>query len=339
MTSPTELDPFPSGWYALGASADLRPGEVQTRRFFGRELVLYRTEGGVARVTGAHCPHLGAHLARGGRVVGERLRCPFHGFEFDGEGACVRAYGEPGGAIKGRLETLPLLDRNGWLLVWGDRDGRAPDFEPPRLETDGWSALDLHEWRLRSHPQETTENSVDVGHFTAIHGYSAVRSVSPLRVDGAYLTATYGMERPNLFGRWLPPIRTEFKVHVWGLGYSQVDVSVLNYGFDMRLFVLPQPTDGDDIVLRVAMSTRDVGARSRLLPSGRLSRGITHLVNRQAGAGAAADVADDFEIWNHKVYVAPPSLARGDGPIGRYRAYARQFYRDETAARGVDVAG
>ena len=37
----------------------------------------------------AYCPHLGAHLAEGGRVQGESVRCPFHAWEFDG------ASGEP----------------------------------------------------------------------------------------------------------------------------------------------------------------------------------------------------------------------------------------------------
>ena len=30
----------------------------------------------------AHCPHMGAHLGFGGRVVGEAIRCPMHGFSF-----------------------------------------------------------------------------------------------------------------------------------------------------------------------------------------------------------------------------------------------------------------
>lgn len=326
MTQSPDLSPFPAGWYALAATDDVPPGTVLTRTFFGREVVLYRTMGGDVRVVDAHCPHLGAHLGKGGTVRGEHLRCPFHGFEFDGTGRCAQAYEGQKGTIKSRLETLPVLNRNGWILVWGDTDRRTPWFEPPEVDTSDWSALTVHEWRLRSHPQETTENSVDTGHFTEVHGYTSVSTVSEMTADGAHLTATYQMVRPNPFLRWLAPIRNQFKVTVWGLGYSQVDISVENYGLQMRMFVMPQPTDGEHIVLRVGMSTRNLrsthGAWTQAVPAGL----ITALINRQAGLEAASDVADDFDVWNHKIYVAPPSLARGDGPIGRYRVYCRQFY-------------
>ncbi len=327
------LDPFPSGWYALGPSDGLAAGDMRTVRFFGEEWVLWRSETGAVQLSSAWCPHLGAHLGRGGRVEGETLRCPFHGFSFDGAGRCRRAYGE--GPIKRGLRTLPVMDRNGWILAWGDRTGADPWFVPPAIETTGWTPLRHYDWALDSHPQETTENSVDVGHFTEVHGYRSVGTLSPMVADGAYLTATYTMLRDNPFLPGLPPIRSRFQVHVWGLGYSLVEISVDGLGLHSRLFVLPQPTDGTGIVLRIATATRHLSAglpgRLQRLPTGFL----TTLLNRTVGAAAAADVADDFEIWNHKAYLSPPALARGDGPIGPYRRYCRQFY---PAADAVPVA-
>jgi len=41
-----------------------------------------------------------------------------------------------------------------------------------------------------------------------------------------------------------------------------------------------------------------------------------------------ADVTQDLAIWEHKTYVHPPRLAEGDGPVGRYRTWTRQFYRE-----------
>ena len=38
------------------------------------------------------------------------------------------------------------------------------------------------------------------------------------------------------------------------------------------------------------------------------------------------DVRQDWEIWERKVYVHPPALAAGDGPIGQYRQWCKQFY-------------
>lgn len=334
-----ELDPYPDAWYALGPSRDLAPGEVQSHTLCGQEVVAYRTASGAARVVQAHCPHLGAHLGRGGRVVGEHLKCPFHGFEFGRDGACRKAYGAPVRAGGGRIQSLPVLDRNGWILVWWGES--APQWEPEALDLQEWSPLRVHEWTLPSHPQEVSENSVDIGHFKAVHGFTEIREVAPARAEGPLLQATYAMERPNPFHRRLAPIRTTFTARVWGLGYSQVDIHVENYDLRSRLFVLPQPVSDGDLRLRVAMSTLDL-RHSRAVPSrvrlpGRIWRRLTGLVNHRAGDEAAADVENDFDIWAHKVWVPRPALARGDGPIGRYRAWCRQFYPAAATERSGQV--
>ncbi|WP_425436809.1 Rieske 2Fe-2S domain-containing protein [Mycobacterium rhizamassiliense] len=41
---------------------------------------MYRTKSGLARAIEAYCPHLGAHLGHGGKVLGDELHCPFHAF-------------------------------------------------------------------------------------------------------------------------------------------------------------------------------------------------------------------------------------------------------------------
>ena len=61
-----------------------------TSFFLGEHFVVFRTEKGVASVLDAYCPHLGAHLGIGSRVVGDCIECPFHGWKFRGEdGQCM----------------------------------------------------------------------------------------------------------------------------------------------------------------------------------------------------------------------------------------------------------
>jgi hypothetical protein len=204
----------------------------------------------------------------------------------------------------------------------------APSFRIPELDTEGWSPILLKRWRLRGHPQETTENSVDLGHFTEIHGYTSVEVIRDAETVGPYLTATYAMtRRPPIPGR---PIRTQFDVHVHGLGYSHVDISVERYGMRGRLFVLSTPIDGQEIELRIGVSIHKDTARQRagqllgLVPRAVFNRLLAYATFR----GIVADVEQDFEIWKHKRYVQPPILAQGDGPVGRYRLWARQFYTE-----------
>src|SRR5262245_2922867 len=84
------LTRYPRGWFLIGYSRELPDHGVLAARFFGVDLVLFRGDDGAARMLDAHCPHLGAHLGHGGRVVGNCVRCPYHGWEFDGEsGSCT----------------------------------------------------------------------------------------------------------------------------------------------------------------------------------------------------------------------------------------------------------
>lgn len=312
----------PDGWFALATSDELPRGAVLTRTLAGEEVVLYRTAAGEARVVEAYCPHLGAHLGHCGAVRGEALRCGFHGFCFDGAGACVAT--DYGARVppKARLRAWHVRERNGVVLAWRG-EGEAPAWEVPALDLDGWSPLRVHRWSLRGHPQETTENSVDVGHFTAVHGYRDVATVRPARVEGPHLTARYAMTRGlGPLARWGLRLRIEFEVHAYGLGYSLVDVHIPSLGLRTRQFVLATPTAPGQIDLRIAVS---VPAPWR----GVLGRALGAALARVLMVMYRHDVAQDFRIWEHKRYVDRPALADGDGPVGLYRRWARQFYGGE----------
>lgn len=71
---------------------------IHHHSFPGEQLAVFRGQDGKAYVLDAYCPHLGANLAVGGRVVGSCIECPFHGWQFQGnDGKCVRVpYAEKG---------------------------------------------------------------------------------------------------------------------------------------------------------------------------------------------------------------------------------------------------
>lgn len=316
--------PPPSGWYVAAQSADLPPRGRLNICFLGQDLLLYRTTAGLARAVAPHCPHLGAHLGHNGTVQGELLRCEFHRFCFDSEGVCAATGYGTRPPKTARLTTFPTREQDGAILVYHHPAGEPPSWEIPALDAQGWSPPHFHTFRLHGHPQDTTENSVDLGHFACVHGYRDVRVLTPARTEGPYLTARYAMQR----GLGPLAFRTEFTIHVHGLGYSMVDVEVKSHGIHSRQFVYATPTEPGQITLRIAVSIKEVRPLPRLP-----RRLLAELLARFVMFFYVIDVQQDVRIWEHKRYLPAPALAAGDGPIGLYRRWARQFYQAAPASQ------
>lgn len=109
--------PVPNGWYAVAVSGEIEPGRIATRRYFDQELVVFRTQQGEAAVFDAYCPHLGAHFGYGGRVEGEVLRCPFHGWSFTPSGACQAIPYAKRIPPNASAAKLPTVERNGFIFA------------------------------------------------------------------------------------------------------------------------------------------------------------------------------------------------------------------------------
>ena len=309
MTDRTPTPPaHPRGWYCVGFSADLKPGGRRAFTFLGNEVVLYRTRSGRLCLSDAYCPHLGAHLGDG-EVRGEDIWCPFHGLTFDPQGRCSSSpYGKPPQAA--RLRMYEVYEADGVIVAYHGEE--KPDWRPmPSPPPGPWPRAATRTWRFRGHPQEVTENSVDFAHLGVLHRFADVEILRPVETSGPTLTAAYAMRRR------LPLLRkgiyTEFRIRVDGLGYSEVEISLPALGYEIRQWVLPTPVDADTVDLRLAVSLR---ARGWIRPAAQQAIAI----------GVAKEINRDIAIWRRKQYLARPALSKEDGPIGRYRAWARQFY-------------
>ncbi|WP_460363890.1 Rieske 2Fe-2S domain-containing protein [Actinocorallia lasiicapitis] len=308
---------YPYGWFAVCFSREVSPKRVVSRRFMDQDVVVFRTEEGVLRVSEAHCPHLGAHLGHGGRVVGECLRCPFHGFTFGLDGRCVSTpYGSPPPGA--RLRFFPALEICGVVMAFHGPPGEEPwPLEGP--DTTGfWRPYSTFKMKVDSHPQEITENSVDLGHFTVLHAFKDVEIIQAPAVSGTRLEASYGFVRRLPL---LPGVRVLIEIRVDGLGCSVVDVGLL--GWRMRQLVLSTPTGarGVEVYVGTSLRSRAGGRPGRILLAPvefAIKRFLLHMVKRE--------LRTDEAVWRHKKYLGRPALSAGDRPIATYRAWARQFY-------------
>jgi len=93
--------------------------------------------------------------------------------------------------------------------------------------------------------------------------------------------------------------------------------------------------DFESITLRTAISARKIAQPRQvhpllaMLPGALIAPIMNRLIPITVLDGVAHDVQQDFEIWQHKVYFTAPILAEGDGPVGKYRQWVKQFYVDE----------
>jgi hypothetical protein len=131
----------------------------------------------------------------------------------------------------------------------------------------------------------------------------------------------------GLFGRG-GRIRANFTIHVWGLGYSRVEVHVPEYDIFTRQVVFATCTEDGRAQLMIGLSMKVPASPRRINPALALlpKTWVASIASGAAMKGFIHDVEQDFDIWQNKTFVERPVLASGDGPVVRYRRWARQFY-------------
>ena len=218
----TEL-PFPNGWFGVEFSKNLAVGDVKPVHQFGEDLVLFRTRCGKARVLDAYCPHLGAHLGVDGRVMGETVRCPFHGWQFEGEtGKCsCIPYTDriPQGA---EVRAWDVQEKNGLIFVWYHAEQKPPDWdfpELPELSDPNWSEHRTFEFEMPTHVQNMNENNNDPVHFLYVHGAPMVPPTTlDFNEDGRVYQAVSEVVKQTPDG----PVPFKLVRDCWGLGLAAV---------------------------------------------------------------------------------------------------------------------
>jgi 3-ketosteroid 9alpha-monooxygenase subunit A len=296
------------GWFQVAYADDLPPGAVRPVRYFGRDLVLWRDADGRPVLTGAHCPHLGAHLGYGGTVTEAGLRCPLHGWLFDAGGRCAAV---PDGPLPGpsvALRAYPTVERNSLVLAWFHPGGQPPAWRiPESAEIAGGTFVPLarHAWSAPTIWQEVAESMMDVTHVSTLHGLAPY--------DRYEVTEDGPRRRLHMVQRLRThlgdvELAMDFEVH--GPGYV-----IARIGANLILMQTFSPVEEERLDIRFTFFGRDLGSPRR---------------TERIGAALVDDLVRQTEqhlpVWSHKAYVADPPAGADIDTIRRFRAWAAQFH-------------
>lgn len=311
------FDGYPKGWFVVGFADDFEKGEVHKMRYFGKDLVGFRgTDDGKVHIHDAYCPHLGAHLAVGGMVEGNCIRCPFHHWRFGPDGKCDDIPYAKRIPPKAKIGTYRIHEINGLVFMWHHPANKEPDFEIPPLE--GWGDPDWTSWTkniltIKTHPKEIVENVVDVGHFPRVHGTHV--DVFENEFDGVLaIQRTKGVAYPRGGGK----DNFELEATYYGPAYQ---VSDMRGYLHSRLVNAHTPIDKNSLHLRFGVMLKKVAKREKMEEFAQ-----AYIKNLQVG------FHEDIAIWENKAYRPKPMLCDGDGSIGNLRKWYAQFYPENEPA-------
>jgi len=179
-------------WYPMAVSDELTDQPIKVR-CMGLDFVVFRSDDGTANCLSNTCIHRGGSLA-GGKLHGDRIACPYHGWQFTGDGACqkIPSLGKDARIpSRARIDAYPVQEKFGIIFAFL---GDVPEAErPPLLEVaeagqDGWRQT-LQHYELKSNYQRSVENGLDPAHNEFVHdthgfqGENEAYKVNEMRIE------------------------------------------------------------------------------------------------------------------------------------------------------------
>jgi len=164
---------FMNFWYPAEESANITDAPLKLQ-MLGLQFVLWRDQEGRAQCVSNTCTHRGGSLGDG-RVVGNCIQCPYHGWLFNGDGACERIPSlGPLAQIpdRARIDAYPVEERYGLVFVFlGDlAEEERPTIMPiDEYEQPGWRTLTMR-YRWKANYVRLVENQSDPSHIEYVHG-------------------------------------------------------------------------------------------------------------------------------------------------------------------------
>ncbi|MGW0176799.1 Rieske 2Fe-2S domain-containing protein [Rhodococcus sp. NPDC003322] len=321
---------FARGWHCIGLVREYNDGKPHQVKAFGTSLVVFADSKGDIQVLDAYCRHMGGNLANG-TVIGDRVACPFHAWEWDGSGKCRNIPYARRVPPLARTRKWHAMQLHGHVFVWNDPEGNSPIEEQMIPEATEYSSGRYSDWTWdrvviqNSHSREIVDNVVDMAHFYYVHfampeyfmnvfdEHTATQfSIAPVRKDVSEgIMDAMGPKQISEATYFGPSYMLNWYRNLDG-GTEEAEVESL-------LVTCHYPIDSNSFVLQWGVVVKRNEDMSRE-DADRAAKARADAI----GAGFMQDVV----IWKDKSKIDNPLLCSEDGPVYQLRRWYEQFYVD-----------
>lgn len=197
-------------WLVACRSEDVKEKPIQVI-LMGERLAIFRNSKGVHAFKDL-CIHRGAALSLG-EVKNDCLVCPYHAWEYEDSGACVKIPQLPEErAIPRKAKAISYGCIEKYGLIWVNLAGNNPNlFHYPPMEDKSYHNVIWGPQEVVAKPPRIIENFLDVGHLAVVHegflGTESHREVQDYKVhkeNGRIFSDEIAIYQPDPDGSGTP---------------------------------------------------------------------------------------------------------------------------------------
>ena len=173
---------FINFWYCAALSEAVTDSPLRVP-MLGQDFVLFRDSAGAVNCLNDVCAHRGASLSHG-MLKGDLIQCPYHGWRYDGSGACqhIPTLPEPSRIpARARVDSYPTIEQHGLIFAFlGDlpEEDRPPLYNIEEYGSAGWKTQ-LYVFEIACNYERSMENGLDPIHNEFVHPLQGAPMMSP----------------------------------------------------------------------------------------------------------------------------------------------------------------